>query len=154
MNSLSVVGINCSSPALMATWYWGGLLIGRVVSSSLNSISLRVQLGVAAIFAAVFTLLAIVVDNPWLLVAVGLFHSVMWGAIFTLSVDKLGKYTSKASGIFMIGVIGGALLPLLQGIFADAMDGVWRLTWIIVIIGECYILYYALIGSKVKQSAE
>ena len=154
MNSLSVFGINFSIPALMATLYWGGMLIGRLVSSSLNSISPRVQLGFAAIFAAVFTLLAIVVDNPWLLVAVGLFHSVMWGAIFTLSVDKLGKYTSKASGIFMIGVIGGALLPLLQGIFADAMDGVWRLTWIIVIIGECYILYYALIGSKVKQSAE
>ena len=44
-----------------------------------------------------------ITDNPWLLAAVGLFHSVMWGAIFTLSVDKLGKYTSKASGVFMGG---------------------------------------------------
>ena len=85
---------------------------------------------------------------------VGLFHSVMWGAIFTLSVNKLGKYTSVASGVFMIGVIGGALLPLFQGIFADAMQGSWRLTWAIVVLGEIYILYYAIWGCRVKQPAE
>lgn len=98
--------------------------------------------------------MAIAFDNPWFLVIVGFFHSVMWGSIFTLSVNKLGKYTSVASGVFMIGVIGGSLLPLFQGMFADAMGGVWRWTWIIVIIGEIYILYYALLGSHVKQSAE
>jgi Fucose permease len=77
----------------------------------------------------------------------------MWGAIFTLSVDKLGKYTSKASGVFMIGVVGGAIIPLLQGMLADALGG-WRMTWFVVILGELFILYYALLGSKVKQSAE
>jgi len=153
MNSLTLFGINFSIPALMATLYWGGMLVGRLISSSLSKISPRVQLGITAIFAAIFTCLAIIVDNPWLLVAVGLFHSVMWGAIFTLSVDKLGKYTSRGSGVFMIGVIGGALLPLFQGMLADAMGGLWRWTWFIVITGEIYILYYALSGSKVKQSA-
>ena len=83
---------------------------------------------------------------------VGLFHSVMWGAIFTLSVSKLGKYTSIASGVFMIGVLGGAVMPLLQGVLADAYG--WRGTWFLVVLGEAYILYYALVGSKVKQSAE
>ena len=120
----------------------------------MNSVSPRVQLSVAAVFAALFTILAITFDNPWFLVIVGFFHSVMWGSIFTLSVNKLGKYTSVASGVFMIGVIGGSLLPLLQGIFADAMEGVWRLTWTIVVVGELYILYYALSGSKVIQQAE
>jgi FHS family L-fucose permease-like MFS transporter len=96
--------------------------------------------------------LAVALNNPWLLVVIGLFHSVMWGAIFTLSVAKLGKYTSIASGVFMIGVVGGAILPLFQGMLADAFD--WRWTWIIVIFGEVFMLYYALIGSKVKQSAE
>lgn len=154
MDSLTIGGINFAIPALMATLYWGGMLIGRLISSSLSNISPRIQLTVAAIFAALSTLAAIATDNPWLLVTVGFFHSVMWGSIFTLSVNKLGKYTSIASGVFMIGVIGGALLPLFQGMFADALGGIWRWTWFIVVIGEIYILYYALLGSRVKQSAE
>lgn len=154
MDSLTIGGINFAIPALMATLYWGGMLIGRLISSSLSNISPRIQLTVAAIFAALSTLAAIATDNPWLLVTVGFFHSVMWGSIFTLSVNKLGKYTSIASGVFMIGVIGGALLPLFQGMFADALGGIWRWTWFIVVIGEIYILYYALFGSRVKQSAE
>lgn len=154
LTSLTIFGINFAIPALMATLYWGGMLVGRLISSSMSNVSPRVQLGIAAVFAALSTVFAIIFDNPWFLVIVGFFHSVMWGSIFTLSVNKLGKYTSVASGVFMIGVIGGSLLPLLQGVLADAMDGVWRMTWTIVIAGELYILYYALSGSKVRQSAE
>jgi len=79
---------------------------------------------------------------------------VMWGAIFTLSVNKLGKYTSIASGVFMVGVLGGALMPLFQGMMADALHGVWRWTWVIVLVGEIYILYYGISGSKVRKSDE
>ena len=140
MDALTIGGIDFAIPALMATLYWGGMLVGRLISSSLNRISPRTQLAFAAVFAGLSTLMAIAFDNPWFLVIVGFFHSVMWGSIFTLSVNKLGKYTSVASGVFMIGVIGGSLLPLFQGMFADAMGGVWRWTWIIVIIGEIYIL--------------
>jgi len=134
----------------MATLYWGGMLVGRLISSSLSSISPQIQLAVTSILASVCILFAIVLNNPWLLVAVGLFHSVMWGSIFTLSVNKLGKYTSKASGIFMIGVLGGSIIPLLQGGLADAFG--WRWTWILIVLSEAFILYYALAGSKVKQS--
>jgi len=151
--SLTVFGINFAIPALMATLYWGGMLIGRLVGSSLSTVHPRTQLIITTISAGTLTILAIAMNNPWLLVAVGLFHSIMWGAIFTLSVTSLGKYTSVASGVFMIGVIGGAILPLLQGILADAIGG-WRWTWFIVIVGELYMLYYALSGSRVKQSAE
>ena len=154
LNALTIFGVNFSIPALMATLYWIGMFIGRLVSSSLSKISPNSQLTFAAIAAGIFVLLAIVFNNPWLLVVVGLFHSVMWGSIFTLSVNKLGKYTAIASGMFMIGVVGGAILPFFQGIFADAMGGDWRWTWLIVVLGELYILYYALWGSKVKQSAE
>ena len=154
LHSMTIFDVNFSIPALMATLYWAGMLAGRLISGSLSRISPDSQLAFAAVFAALFTLLAIILNNPWLLVVVGLFHSVMWGAIFTLSVNKLGKYTSVASGVFMIGVIGGALLPLFQGIFADAMQGSWRLTWAIVVLGEIYILYYAIWGCRVKQPAE
>jgi len=150
--AISLGGTFASQAAIMATLYWGGMLVGRLISSSLSKITPQVQLTVTSILAAIFTIAAIVLNNPWLLVVVGLFHSVMWGAIFTLSVHKLGKYTSVASGVFMIGVLGGAVIPLLQGGLADAFG--WRWTWFLVILGEAFILYYALSGSKVKQSAE
>ena len=151
--ALSLGGSFAETAALMATLYWGGMLVGRLISSSLSSITPQTQLAVTSILAALFTIASIVTNNPWLLVGVGLFHSVMWGAIFTLSVNKLGKYTSIASGVFMIGVLGGAIMPLMQGAMADAI-GDWRMTWIIVIVGELFILYYALLGSKVKESGE
>lgn len=149
-DSLTLFGINFAMPAFMATLYWGGMLIGRLVGSSLNKVSPRVQLTFTTICATILTVLAITFNNPWLLTAVGLFHSIMWGAIYTLSIHQLGKYTSIASGVFMIGVVGGAVLPLLQGVMADAMDG-WRWSWTIVIAGELFMLYYALLGSKIRQ---
>lgn len=152
MNTLTLFGINFSIPALMATLYWGGMLIGRLVASSLSKVPPRTQLTVTTVMATILVILAIFTNNPWLLVAVGLFHSIMWGAIFTLSIADLGKYTSIASGVFMIGVVGGAILPLLQGMLADAAQG-WRWTWGIVLAGELFMLYYAQIGSRVKQKA-
>lgn len=148
----SLGGSFASSAAIMATLYWGGMLVGRLISSSLSNISPQVQLAVTSILAVIFIAVAIVTNNPWLLVVVGLFHSVMWGSIFTLSINKLGKYTSKASGIFMIGVLGGSLIPLLQGGLADAFG--WRWTWLLIIVSEVYILFYALSGSKVKETVK
>ncbi|MDR0429582.1 MAG: MFS transporter [Tannerellaceae bacterium] len=152
-SSLTLFGINFAIPAFMATLYWGGMLIGRLVGSSLSTVPPRAQLIVTTVSATILTLLAIAMNNPWLLTAVGLFHSIMWGAIFTLSVAQLGKYTSVASGVFMIGVVGGAILPLIQGMLADGLGG-WRWSWFIVISGELFMLYYALIGSRIRQSIE
>lgn len=143
-------GTYLGMPALLATLYWGGLMVGRIVSSSFNNISPRVQLTVTTLAAALLTLIAIWTNNLWVLVAVGLFHSVMWGCIFTLAIVGLQKYTSKASGVFMMGVFGGAVFPFLQGVLADAF-GSWRWTWMIVIVCELIMLWYALAGSKVKE---
>ena len=148
--AISLGGSYATGAAIMATLYWSGMLVGRLISSSLKSVTPQTQLAITSILATIFIVMAIALNNPWLLVAVGLFHSVMWGSIFTLSVSKLGKYTSKASGIFMIGVLGGALIPLLQGGLADAYG--WRWTWMLVIVCEVFILYYAVSGSKIKQS--
>lgn len=151
--NLYAIEMNYTSPALMATLYWGSMLVGRLVGSSLSKISPRVQLTVTTVAAGGLVLLAILFNNLWLLAVVGLFHSIMWGAIFTLSVTHLGKYTSIASGVFMIGVVGGAILPLLQGVLADIL-GSWRWSWFIVLFGEMFMLYYALIGSRVRQFAD
>jgi FHS family L-fucose permease-like MFS transporter len=140
-----------SDPALPATLYWGGLMVGRIISSFLSKISPRVQLTAGTILAAALTLIAVFTNNLWVLVSVGLCHSVMWGCIFTLSIQELKKYTSKASGVFMMGVFGGAVFPLLQGLLAD-VTGSWQWTWLIVVVCELVMLLYALWGSKVKAT--
>lgn len=149
--NLYAIERDIADPALLATLYWGGMLIGRLVGSSLNKITPRTQLITTTVCAAVLTVVSIIVNDPRLLVAVGLFHSIMWGAIFTLAVAGLGKYTSVASGVFMIGVVGGAILPLLQGAIADFTGG-WRMSWLIVVFSELFMLYYALIGSRIKEN--
>lgn len=151
--NMYAIELDFYSPALLATLYWGGMLVGRLVGSSLSKVSPKIQLIVTTSTATALIILAIILNNLWLLAAVGLFHSIMWGAIFTLSVNKLGKYTNAASGVFMIGVIGGAIFPLLQGLIAD-LSGGWRLSWLMVIACELYMLYYAIWGSKVKKTAE
>ena len=144
-------GLDVSTVTLMATLYWGGLLVGRLLGSTINSIHPRVQLTFTTVMASLLVVLAMIINNPWILVAVGLFHSIMWGAIFTLAVAQLGKYTSAASGVFMIGVVGGTLLPLIQGVLADWI-GDWRWSWSIVLFGELVMLFYAQIGSRIRQT--
>lgn len=68
----------------------------------------------------------------------------------TLAVKGLGQYTSKASGVFMMGVFGGAVFPVLQGVLAD-LWGSWQWTWVIAIVCELVMLYYALIGSNIRD---
>lgn len=147
---LSKLGDNAAATAtLMATLYWGGLMVGRLTASFLSKISPRTQLTFATTVATLLTAGTMVTNNPWLLVVVGLFHSIMWGCIYTLSVTHLGKYTVVASGVFMIGVVGGAILPLLQGMLADVI-GSWRWTWALVMAGELVMLSYALVGSRIR----
>ena len=148
-NSLYTIG----QAAKMASLYWGGMLVGRLFGSFVSKISANVQLLFATIGAGILVALSMITGNPWLLVGVGLFHSIMWPAIFALAIEGLGRYTSKGSGALMMGVVGGAILPFTQGVFADVL-GSWHWTWALVIVGEIYLLYYALHGYKVKQRDE
>jgi len=144
------LGFKPEQAALMATIYWSLMLVGRLCGSFLSSISASKQLLITSTGAGVLVLASIVTNNPYFLVGAGLFHSVMWGAIFSLAIDKLGKYTSAGSGALMMGIFGGAILPFAQGILADSL-GSWHFTWVIVLVGEAYLLYYALVGHKVRQ---
>lgn len=155
--------------------YWLMMLVGRLLGAAIASkISAKTMLMVASVVGLVLTLAAMfsptttfvdlpvfkngaeglfgmekVPINAALLVLVGLCTSVMWGGIFNLAVEGLGKYTEKASGIFMVMVCGGGILPLLQNGIVDATGGVGYLTsyWVIV-VGLAYLLFYALAGSK------
>ena len=147
----------------------GGLRYGPIFRRSLVVLPFVAFIGVFNLFydrEPVFRVGALVVTAGWisflsiilrgllsvqaLLVLIGLCTSVMWGGIFNLAVEGLGKYTEKASGIFMALVCGGGILPLLQNAIVDVTDGgMGYLTsyWVIV-IALAYLLYYALVGSK------
>lgn len=136
--NLYAMEMGMASPALLATLYWGGMLVGRLVGSSLSHVSPRAQLTVTTTLAGVLTVLAIAFDNPWLLCAVGLFHSIMWGAIFTLSVARLGKYTSAASGVFMIGVWAAPSFPCYRACWPMCWaDGACRGAWLCLARRSC-----------------
>lgn len=155
--------------------YWLMMLVGRLLGASIASkVSAKSMLSVASIIGIVLTVAAMfaptsvmvnlpvfkndanglfgfanVPINAALLVFIGLCTSVMWGGIFNLAVEGLGKYTEKASGIFMVLVCGGGILPLIQNGIVDATGGIGYLTsyWVIV-AGLAYLLYYALVGCK------
>ena len=90
--------------------------------------------------------MALVPVNAALLVLCGLCTSVMWGGIFNLAVEGLGKYTEKGAGIFMAMVCGGGILPLVQNFVVD-LKGYLPSYWVIA-AGLAFLLYYALVGSK------
>ena len=76
----------------------------------------------------------------------------MWGYIFGLAIDKLGPYTNQGSGYLIMGIFGGAIVPTIQSIYADSTNN-WQITFILVALCQAYLLYYALIGSKIKKHA-
>ena len=156
----------------VAGTYWFLMLIGRFVSSFISGkVSSRVQLTVTSAVAAVFVVGAMFSENvqvsmpvftgagfdmvnvpltALLLVLCGLCTSVMWGTIFNLSVEGLGSHSALASGLFMTMVVGGGVLPLLQNAIADATN--FMVSYWVVVAALIYILWFALLGSKVKKA--
>lgn len=147
---LVIGGLDLGISALLATLYWGGLMVGRLFFSFFNWISPRVLLAGTTIVASVIIIVSMFTNNLWLLVSIGLCHSVMWSCIFTLAIRGLKEYTSKASGVFMMGVFGGAVFPVLQGVFTD-MLGSWQWTWTLALVCELVMLGYALWGYKIRE---
>ena len=160
----------------VAATYWLLMLVGRLIGAAIGAkVSAKSMLGVAATAGLILTLCAMfatpstlvnmpvfksggaeglfglekVPVNAALLVLIGLCTSVMWGGIFNLAVQGLGKYTEKAAGIFMVMVCGGGILPLLQNGIVDMTHGIgYLVSYWVVVAGFLYLLFYALIGSK------
>ena len=151
--------------------YWLLMLIGRLLGAALGAkVSAKSMLtavsavGLCLVLGAIFLSpesvvnlpvfkgtagfgLAEVPVNAALLVLCGLCTSVMWGGIFNLAVEGLGKYTEKASGIFMALVCGGGILPFLQNAVVD-WTGSYLVSYWVIVAGLAFLLFYALVGSK------
>jgi FHS family L-fucose permease-like MFS transporter len=167
-------GLDTTTAGFVAGTYWFLMLIGRLIGAFIGGkVSSKTMLSVASLVGLVLVTCAIffssntsislpvlqkgdagnlsfglaqVPINAMFLVLVGFCTSIMWGGIFNLAVEGLGKYLAAASGIFMVLVCGGGLLPALQGYIADI--GGYMTSYWVVFAGLAYLLFYALIGSK------
>ncbi len=143
--------------------YWLMMMFGRLIGGSIGGkVSSKGMLATVCSLAIVFLLCLMFLPESWIItfkgvelpvsmlfmVCCGLCTSVMWGAIFNLAAEGLGKYTPAASGIFMALVCGGGIIPFLQGLLADATS--YLFSYIILIVCLLYMLWYALLGSKPK----
>lgn len=164
------LGINPTTAGTVIGTYWFLMLVGRLTGASLGAkfssksmLSFVSVLGLIFVSLAIFMPLTTTVSMPvfqsdisfglaevpigvMFLILCGLCTSVMWGGVFNLAVEGLGKYTAMASGLFMVMVCGGGILPFLQGAVADSLGFIY--SYWVVFAGLAYLLYYALIGSK------
>lgn len=119
--------------------------VGILLIAGAMALSKDVTISVPLFTGSAFQLMQIPV-SALLLMLCGLCTSVMWASIFNLATEGLGKYTAKASGIFMMMVVGGGVLPLIQNYIADHAG--YMLSYIVPLLGLAYLLYYALLGCK------
>ncbi|MFZ4704141.1 MAG: sugar MFS transporter, partial [Candidatus Methylumidiphilus sp.] len=144
-----IAGLRQSVAAGFVSYYWGGAMLGRFAGSALlQKLNPGKLLGVFALIAFSLVVVAALAKGQlamWAILSVGLFNSIMFPTIFTLGIKGLGKLTSEGSSILIMAIIGGAIIPLLQGILADAY-GI-QLAFLLPASCYLYIIYYGFKGS-------
>ena len=168
-------GVDEKMASSLVAYYWGSAMIGRFIGSALGqTIKANVMLAAVSIGAIALIVLSMVgfttpIDIPvmimntdpsfsinfinqpipmaaFFLVLVGLLNSVMWPCIFPLGIAKLGSFTSKGSGLMCSMIVGGAFIPLLQGVIADSIG--YKLSFIVCVVCYLYLLFFAVKGHK------
>ncbi|HUI79015.1 MAG TPA: sugar MFS transporter [Bryobacteraceae bacterium] len=132
------------------SFYWGGAMIGRFAGSAiLRKLRTGPVLGTAAMIACALVVTSILTSGRiamWSIILVGLFNSIMFPSIFTLGIDGLGKLTGKGSGILVMAIVGGAIIPILEGATADRI-GI-HTAFVLPAVCYLYIVYYGFRGSQ------
>lgn len=147
----NIAGLAEADAGKYVSFYWGGAMIGRFVGAAImQKLNPGKVLGIAAITAALLVVITMLSSGSiamWLILSVGLFNSIMFPCIFSLGVAGLGKHTGQGSGILCMAIVGGALIPLLQGFLADSI-GVQK-AFFIPVICYLYIVYYGYKGHRI-----
>lgn len=132
------------------SFYWGGAMIGRFIGSFiLRKVRTGALLGLAAIVASLLVVTSMMSSGHvamWSIILVGLFNSVMFPSIFTLGIAELGPLTGDGSGLLVMAIVGGAIVPLGVGLLADRFG--LQHAFILPAISYLYVVYYAFRGSK------
>jgi MFS transporter, FHS family, L-fucose permease len=144
----SIGGLSEAEGARYVAFYWGGAMVGRFIGTA----TLRMWrpgkvLALHAFGASLLVLLTMLATGQvamWAIIAVGLFNSIMFPTIFTIAIDGLGRHTGQGSGILCMAIVGGALIPVLQGLLADQI-GIHH-CFIIPVVCYLYIAWYGLKG--------
>ena len=145
-----IAGLSAKTAAGFVSFYWGGAMIGRFLGAGLlRRFKAGHLLAICAMVAVTLVCVSMLVRGHtamWSILAVGLFNSIMFPTIFSLGVAELGPLTGSGSGVLNMAIVGGAILPVMQGVIADNL-GIHHGFWLPVIC-YLYIMYYALSGSK------
>lgn len=145
-----IAGLNEEQASKFIAYYWGGAMVGRFIGAVvMQKIAAGKVLAFNSAMVVLLVSIAVTFDGSvsmWSLLAVGLFNSIMFPTIFSLALNGLGTSTAQGSGLLCLAIVGGALLPLLQGFIADSIG--LQISFVLPMLCYLFIAYYGLVGSK------
>ena len=145
-----IANLSAKTAAGFVSFYWGGAMIGRFLGAGLlRRFRPGSLLALCATVAALLVTASMLLGGHtamWTILAVGFFNSIMFPTIFSLGVAELGPLTGNGSGLLNMAIVGGAILPVIQGVIADQVG--LHHAFILPVLCYLYILYYGLSGSK------
>lgn len=145
-----IAGLKEADAGKYVSFYWGGAMVGRFIGSAvqrkINPAKVLIFNSFIAGMLVIISMLTFGHVAMWAILAVGLFNSIMFPTIFTLAIDGLGKHTGQASGILCTAIVGGAILPVVQGFFADNI-GIQH-AFFVPVLCYLYVAYYGMSGHK------
>jgi FHS family L-fucose permease-like MFS transporter len=146
----TIAGLPESQAAGFISYYWGGAMIGRFIGSALlTKVNPSKLLAGQSAIAVLLIIMAIISSGTFAMYSillVGLMNSIMFATIFTLAIKDLGPLTNKGGSLLNMAIVGGAVVPYIQGQLAD-IKGL-QFAFIIPIACYLYIVYYGLFGTK------
>jgi MFS transporter, FHS family, L-fucose permease len=152
----SMGSMSHNAAATYVSLYWGGTGIGRLIGFfALQKIKAQRALAFVSLIASLLVVTTLIAHGHvamWAIVSCGLFNSIMWPCIFPLSLEGLGRFTSQGSGILVTMVVGGAVIPEIQGFLADRFG--YQPSFAIVLLCYAYILFFALRGHRNLNAVE
>jgi MFS transporter, FHS family, L-fucose permease len=150
MGEPAIAGLAENEAGKYVSFYWGGAMVGRFIGATVMQ---KIHPGKVLVFNALAaTCLVLITINSsgsiamWAILSVGLFNSIMFPTIFSLAISGLGSHTGQGSGILCAAIVGGAILPVIQGLFADQI-GI-QAAFFIPVLCYLYISYYGWKGHK------
>jgi MFS transporter, FHS family, L-fucose permease len=148
-----IAGFSAEKAGYFVSFYWGGAMVGRFIGSAVMRRIMPGKMLAFNAFAACLLVVLTMLTSGYIamvtILLVGLFNSIMFPTIFTLGVDRLGRHTGQGSGILCMAIVGGAIVPLLQGFFADRI-GIHH-AFFLPAVCYLYIAYYGLKGHVIRK---
>lgn len=156
ITSEGISTLTASQAGHYVSYYWGGLMVGRFIGAGiLQKVKPNRVLAFNTVMIMILVLITVFSTGSiamWSIILVGLFESIMFPSIFTMAIEGLGEHTGQGSGILCMAIVGGAIIPLIMGAFADAI-GVHK-SFTVTLICYLYILFYAVKGYKAGRSTK